>query len=81
MNSSRLSGTSVGETKQAVTIINNMDALNSMLGMGMKLESPSFDMKSLIRLDLQVDLSMIQTAVAYLFKTSALHDKEIVELR
>jgi len=47
----------------------------------MKTGDPTFDMKSLIRMDVCVDLSMIQTAIAYLFKTSALHDKEIVEFR
>lgn len=46
--------------------------------MGMKLENPNFDMKNLIKLDMSVDLSMIQTAIAYLFKTSALHDKEFI---
>jgi len=38
-------------------------------------------MKSLIKLDLNIDLSMIQAAIAYLFKTSALHDREFAEMR
>lgn len=62
-------------------MLHSSQALTSQLEMGMKLESPSFDMRNLIKLDMSVDLSMIQTAIAYLFKTSALHDKEFVEMR
>ncbi|CDW91516.1 UNKNOWN [Stylonychia lemnae] len=64
-----------------IQMIHNQSALQSQLEMGMKLENPQFDMKSLIKLDLSVDLSMIQTAIAYLFKTCAFHDREFVEMR
>lgn len=49
--------------------------------MGIKLENPNFDLRNLIKMDFSVDLSMIQQAIAYLFKTCGLHDKEIVEMR
>eukprot|EP00347_Sterkiella_histriomuscorum_P004169 403361488 len=49
--------------------------------MGMKLENPNFDMRNLIKMDFSVDLSMVQSAISYLFKTSALHDKEFMEMR
>jgi hypothetical protein len=65
----------------SVSVVHSSNSINSKIADGMKIDSPGFDIKHLIKLDFNLDLSMIQTAISYILKTSALHDKEIIELR